>query len=67
MKDPAAIVTTMNDYFFYIIETIVQKQFQFDHLSKKIIRALLKSNLIWTMFQINVILKKCMRKRSNGK
>ena len=33
---------------------------------KKIMQALLESNLIWTMFQINLILKKCMRKKSNG-
>ena len=33
IKDPAAIATTMNDYFVNITETIGLKQFQFDHLS----------------------------------
>ena len=49
IKDPAAIATTMNDYFVNITETIGLKQFQFDHLSNlfedhtSIIR--IKSNL----------------------
>ena len=69
IKDPAAIATTMNDYFVDITETIGLKQFQFDPLViySKIIQVLLESNLIWTMFQINLVLKKCMRKKSNGK
>ena len=50
IKDPAAIATTMNDYFVNITETIGLKQFQFDHLSNlfedhtSIIR--IKSNLV---------------------
>ena len=50
IKDPAAIATTMNDYFVNITETIGIKQFQFDHLSNlfedgtSIIR--IKSNLV---------------------
>ena len=49
IKDPAAIDTTMNDYFVNINETIGLKQFQLDHLSNlfedctSIIR--IKSNL----------------------
>ena len=35
MKDPAAIVTTRNDYLFNIIETIVQKQFQLTTLVRR--------------------------------
>ena len=34
IKDRVAIVTTMNDYFINITETIGLKQFQFNHLSK---------------------------------
>ena len=33
VKDPAAIATTINDYFVNISETVGLKQFQFDHLS----------------------------------
>ena len=54
IKDPAVIATTMRDYFVNITETIGLKQVQ----------ALLESNLIWTMFQINLTLKKCMKKRN---
>ena len=49
IKDPAAIATTMNDYFVNITETLGLKQFQFDDLNNlfedhtSIIR--IKSNL----------------------
>ena len=49
IKDPAAVATTMNDYFVNITQTIGLKQFQFDHPSNlsedhtSIIR--IKSNL----------------------
>ena len=33
LKDPAAIATTMNDYFVNLTKTIGLKQFQFDHHS----------------------------------
>ena len=31
VKDPVAVVTTMNDYFVNIPQTIGLKQYQFDH------------------------------------
>ena len=68
IKDPVAIATTINDYFVNITQTIGLKQFQFDHLNNLFEdHTNIESNLIWTMFQINLILKKCMRKKSNGK
>ena len=66
IKDPVAIATTMNDYFVNITQTIGLKQFQFDN-ANNLFENHLESNLIWTMLQINLILKKCMRKISNGK
>ena len=69
IRDPAAIATTMNNYFVNITETIGLKQFQFDHLSNlfedhtSIIR--IKSNL--DNVSGNLIFKKCIRKKSNGK
>ena len=69
IKDPAAIATTMNDYFVNITETIGLKQFQFDHLSNlfenhtSIIK--IKSNLDNVSDKFN--LKKCVRKKSNEK
>ena len=66
IKDPVAIATTMNDFFVNITQTIGLKQFQFDH-ANNLFENHLESNLIWTILQINLILKKCMRKISNGK
>ena len=63
-EDPATIATTLSGYFVNIMQTIGLKQFQFDHANHlfedhtSIIR--IKSNL--DMIQINLILKKCMRK-----
>ena len=69
IKDPSAIATTMSDYFVNITETIGLNSFSLTTsvIYLKIIQALLESNLIWTMFQITLILKKFMRKKSNGK
>ena len=72
IKDPVAVAKTMNDYFVNITQTIGLRQFQFDHLNNlfedhTIIQALLESSLIWTMFQINLILKKYLRKKSKRK
>ena len=68
-KDSVAVATTMNDYFVNITQSVELSSFSLTTLIiySKIIQALLESNLIWTMFQINLILKKCMRKKSNGK
>ena len=69
IKDPAEIATTINEYFVNITETIELKQSQFDHLSNifedhtSIIRT--KSNLINVSDKFD--LKKCMRRKSNGK
>ena len=69
IKDPAAIATTMNDYFVNITETIGLKQFQFDHLCSlfedhtSIIR--IKCNLDNVSDKFDF--KKFMRKTSNGK
>ena len=70
VKDPVVIATTMNDYFVNITQTRGIKLERKNNFSltmliiySKIIQALLlESNLIWTMFQISLILKKCMGK-----
>ena len=62
----------MNGYFVNITQTIRLKQFQFDRGNNPSENhtgiqnhSKIKSNL--RKFQVNLILKKCMRKRSNGK
>ena len=67
-KDPAAVATAMNDYFFNITQTIGLKQFQFDHTNdlfkdhRSIIK--IKSNLDNVS---DKIFKKRTRKKSNRK
>ena len=58
IKYPVATAATMNDYFVNLTTLIIYS---------KIMQVLLKSNLVWTMFQINLIVKMGMTKKSNGK